>query len=230
VNRVAIVTDLHANLPALEAMLTRTDELEAKAVYCGGDLVGYGPHPNDVCQLIEERAIATIYGNYDYAVARDLDDCGCFYPTPNDREIGQRSVAWTLEHSDERSKRFMRDLPFDLRFELAGKRLRLVHGSPRKVNEYLLEDRVRRRPLRQLRLGRQAEGQRPARKLRRPDRERRPHICLDRADRVRRQSRGGRDSERRASAQARRAALGGRLGSSHDASPARAGRGAAMRL
>jgi putative phosphoesterase len=142
VNRVAIVTDLHANIPALEAMLTRTDELEAKAVYCGGDLVGYGPHPNDVCQLIEERAIATIYGNYDYAIARELDDCGCFYPTPKHREIGQGSVAWTLAHTDERSKRFMRDLPFDLRFEVAGKRVRLVHGSPRKVNEYLLEDRA----------------------------------------------------------------------------------------
>jgi putative phosphoesterase len=51
-------------------------------------------------------------------------------------------VAWTLEHADDRSKRFMRDLPFDLRFELAGKGVRLVHGSPRKVNEYLLEDRA----------------------------------------------------------------------------------------
>jgi hypothetical protein len=55
--------------------------------------------------------------------------------------IGQGSVAWTLEHTDERSKRFMRDLPFDLRFALAGKRIRLVHGSPRTVNECLLEDR-----------------------------------------------------------------------------------------
>ena len=89
-------------------------------------------------------AIPTTYGNYDYAIARDLDDCGCFYPTPRDREIGQGSVAWTLIHTDERSKRFMRDLPFDLRFELAGKRVRLVHGSPRKVNEYLLEDRAAR--------------------------------------------------------------------------------------
>jgi predicted phosphodiesterase len=53
-------------------------------------------------------------------------------------------VVWTLEHTDERSKSFMRDLPFDLRFELAGKRVRLVHGSPRKVNEYLLEDRPER--------------------------------------------------------------------------------------
>ena len=70
------------------------------AIYCGGDLVGYGPHPNEVCALIEERGIPTIYGNYDYAIARDLDDCGCAYMTPHDRELGQRSVDWTLAHTD----------------------------------------------------------------------------------------------------------------------------------
>jgi hypothetical protein len=43
--------------------------------------------------MVEERGIPTIYGNYDYAIARDLDDCGCFYPTSKDREIGQGSVA-----------------------------------------------------------------------------------------------------------------------------------------
>lgn len=141
-SRVAVITDIHGNLPALEAALRRIDEFEIGAVYCGGDLVGYGPRPNEVCRMIEERGIPTIYGNYDYAIARDDDDCGCFYPTPKDREIGEASVAWTLEHTDQRSKQFMRDLPFDLRFELAGKRVRLVHGSPRKVNEYLLEDRA----------------------------------------------------------------------------------------
>ena len=140
--RVAIVTDIHANVPALEAALRRIEELGVDDVYCGGDLVGYGPRPNEICRTIEGRAIPSIYGNYDHAIARDRDDCGCFYPTPKDREIGQGSVAWTLEHTDERSKRFMRDLPFDLRFEFAGKSVRLVHGSPRKVNEYLLEDRA----------------------------------------------------------------------------------------
>ena len=141
-SRVAVITDIHGNLPALETALRRIDELEIGCVYCGGDLVGYGPRPNEVCRVIEEQGIPTIYGNYDYAIARDDDDCGCFYPTPKDREIGEASVAWTLEHTDERSKLFMRDLPFDLRFELADKRVRLVHGSPRKVNEYLLEDRA----------------------------------------------------------------------------------------
>jgi putative phosphoesterase len=141
---VAVITDIHANLPALEASLTAIAELDADVVYCGGDLVGYGPHPNEVCRLIERRGVPTIYGNYDYAIARDLEDCGCAYVDQHDRDLGQQSVAWTLEHTDHVSKDFMRELPFDLRFELGGKRVRLVHGSPRKVNEYLFEDKPAR--------------------------------------------------------------------------------------
>ena len=91
--------------------------------------------------MIEEREIPTIYGNYDWAIARDEEDCGCAYVDKHDREIGQLSVDWTLAHTDQPSKDFMRELPFDLRFELGGKRVRLVHGSPRKVNEYLFEDK-----------------------------------------------------------------------------------------
>src|SRR4051812_31941773 len=115
---VAVVTDIHGNLAALQAALDAIDERGVGTTYCGGDLVGYGPHPNEVCRLIEQRGIPTIYGNYDYAIARDLEDCGCAYQTQHDRELGQQSVAWTLEHTDERSKQFMRDLPFDLRFDL----------------------------------------------------------------------------------------------------------------
>ncbi len=94
-----------------------------------------------MCALIAERGIPTIYGNYDYAIARDLDDCGCAYTTPHDRDLGQRSVAWTLEHTDDAAKDFMRGLPFDLRIELGGRHAHLVHGSPRRVNEYLFEDK-----------------------------------------------------------------------------------------
>jgi putative phosphoesterase len=141
---VAVITDIHGNLPALEAALERIEELGIEDVYCGGDLVGYGPHPNEVCALIADRGIPTIYGNYDYAIARDLDDCGCAYITPEDRALGQRSVAWTLEHTDQRSKDFMRELPFDLRFQVGERGVHLVHGSPRKVNEYLFEDKPAR--------------------------------------------------------------------------------------
>ena len=143
-DRVAVITDIHANLPALEAALARIDELGIEAVYCGGDLVGYGPHPNEVCALIQERAIPTIYGNYDHAIARDDHDCGCAYITAHDREIGQESVEWTLIHTDRESKDFMHGLPFDLRFSVGAWGVHLVHGSPRKVNEYLFEDKPAR--------------------------------------------------------------------------------------
>ncbi len=142
--RVAILTDIHGNLPALKAALARADEIKPTTIYCGGDLVGYGPWPNEVCRTIEELGIPTIYGNYDYAIARDEEDCGCAYVTQHDRDLGRLSVEWTLQHTDQRSKDFMLGLPFDLRFELGGKRVRLVHGSPRKVNEYLFEDKPRR--------------------------------------------------------------------------------------
>jgi putative phosphoesterase len=140
-DRVAVITDIHANLSALEAALTWIDEHEVEQTYCGGDLVGYGPRPNEVCRTIEDRGVPTIYGNYDWAIGRDEEDCRCAYVDKHDREIGQLSVEWTLEHTDRPSKDFMRGLPFDLRFELGGKRVRLVHGSPRKVNEYLFEDK-----------------------------------------------------------------------------------------
>ena len=140
----AVVTDIHANLPALQAVLGRIEQLGIERMFCGGDLVGYGPHPDEVCELIQERDIPTIHGNYDYAIGRDLEDCGCAYVTEHDRELGQRSVDWTLAHTSRRSKDFMRGLPFDQRFELAGRRVRLVHGSPRKVNEYHFEDKPAR--------------------------------------------------------------------------------------
>ena len=130
---VAVITDLHGNLAALQAALVRIDELSIDRIYCGGDLVGYGPHPNEVCALIKERAIPTIYGNYDYAIARDEEDCGCAYVTPHDRELGQESVAWTLEHTDQGAKDFIRRLPFDLHFPVGDVHEVQVHVSHREV-------------------------------------------------------------------------------------------------
>jgi putative phosphoesterase len=142
--KVAVITDIHANLPALQAALARVEELGIESVFCGGDLVGYGPHPNEVCALISEREIPTIHGNYDYAIAREREDCGCAYPTAPERELGQRSVEWTLAHTNQDSKDFLRGLPFDLRFPVGHLEAHLVHGSPRKVNEYLFEDKPAR--------------------------------------------------------------------------------------
>lgn len=140
----AVITDVHGNLPALRAALARIEQLGIESVFCGGDLVGYGPHPNEVCALISERGIPTIYGNYDYAIAREEEDCGCAYVTPHDRELGQLSVDWTLAHTSGDAKDFMRGLPFDLHFPVGDVDVHLVHGSSRKVNEYLFEDKPAR--------------------------------------------------------------------------------------
>jgi putative phosphoesterase len=141
VSEIAVITDVHGNLPALQAALARIDERGISEIYCGGDLVGYGPHPNEVVALIADREIPTIYGNYDHAIARDHEDCGCAYIDQHDRELGQQSVEWTLAHTDRRSKDWMRELPFDLHFRVGDTPVHLVHGSPRKVNEYLFEDK-----------------------------------------------------------------------------------------
>ena len=121
--------------------MRRSTRSASTGCYCGGDLVGYGPHPNEVCRLIEDRDDPHDLWQLRLRDRRDLDDCGCAYVTQHDRELGQHSVAWTLEHTDQRSKDFMRGLPFDLRFELGSQQVHLVHGSPRKVNEYLFEDK-----------------------------------------------------------------------------------------
>ena len=142
--RVAVITDIHANLPALAAVLADIDTRDVDATYCGGDLVGYATWPNEVCALIEAREIPAIYGNYDHAIARDDEDCGCAYVTARDRAIGEQSIAYTLAHTSRAAKELMRALPFDLRFDLGGRRVRLVHGSPRKVNEYLFADKPAR--------------------------------------------------------------------------------------
>ena len=143
-DRVAVITDIHANLPALLATLARIEALGIERVYCGGDLVGYGPHPDEVCALVQERGIPTIYGNYDHAIARDHEDCGCAYVNEHDRALGQRSVEWTLANTGASAKAFMRELPFDLRFTVGATEVHLVHGSPHKVNEYLFDDKPAR--------------------------------------------------------------------------------------
>ena len=94
-----------------------------------------------MCALIAEREIPTIYGNYDYAIARDQDDCGCAYIDPQDRELGQRSVAWTLEHTDQPPRTSCAGCRSTGASASASSEVHLVHGSPRKVNEYLFEDK-----------------------------------------------------------------------------------------
>lgn len=140
--RVAIFSDVHGNLPALEAVLAAIQGQAVDAVYCLGDLVGYGAFPNEVVERIQRERIPTVTGNYDDGVGYDRDDCGCAYREEHERARGQRSLEWTRAQTTTAHKAILRSLHPQIRFEADGKRVLLVHGSPRKLNEYLFEDRA----------------------------------------------------------------------------------------
>ncbi|NNF03739.1 MAG: metallophosphoesterase family protein [Rhodothermales bacterium] len=147
--RIALFSDIHANLPALEAVLTDIDDRDVDAVYCLGDLVGYATWPNEVVTTIRARGIPTIAGNYDEGVGLASDDCGCAYKTDDDRARGALSIAYTNRTVTDSVRDYLRRLPRHMRLTCLEGRLAdarpldvlLVHGSPRRINEYLFEDR-----------------------------------------------------------------------------------------
>jgi putative phosphoesterase len=139
--RIAIFSDLHGNSAATEAVLAAIDAEAPDAVYNLGDLVGYGAKPNETIALIHARGIPTIMGNYDDGVGFDRDECGCAYTDPEEEARGQQSLFWTRAETTPENKAYLRTLLPEIRFEAEGKRFRLVHGSPRRMNEYLFEDR-----------------------------------------------------------------------------------------
>lgn len=138
---ITIFGDIHGNLPALQAVFQDIDARGLSGLYCLGDLVGYGTFPNEVVSFIRERGIPTLMGNYDQGVGNNSDDCGCAYKTEIDRKRGERSIAWSNAHTTDENKAFLRSLPAHIPLQLGDLKVLLVHGSPRKVNEYLFEDR-----------------------------------------------------------------------------------------
>ena len=157
--KIALFSDIHANLPALDAVLADIDSRQPDAVYCLGDLVGYNIWPNEVIATIRKRGIPTIAGNYDYGIGRRSEDCGCAYREEQEKANGNVSIAYTNAHLGDDERQYLRTLPTHIRveFELGNDgsgrppehlwqqqtpfTLLLVHGSPRRVNEYLFEDR-----------------------------------------------------------------------------------------
>lgn len=137
-----IFGDIHGNIPALRAVFDDMDERNlGHDRYCLGDLVGYGTSPNEVVSFVRERDIPTIMGNYDEGVGNDSDDCGCAYETEIEERRGERSIAWTNDAITEGNRAYLRTLPAQLEIDVGEFTVALVHGSPRRVNEYLYDDR-----------------------------------------------------------------------------------------
>ena len=108
--QIAVFSDVHGNLPALEAVLADIARQAPDAVYCLGDLVGYAPFPNEVIERVRAEQIPTIMGNYDDGVGYDRDECGCAYREERERQLGDQSLAWTKAHVTADNKAFLRSL------------------------------------------------------------------------------------------------------------------------
>ena len=126
--RVAVLSDVHSNLPALEAVLAAVEEAGVEELWCLGDVVGYGAQPDACTELIRERCDVCLVGNHDLAVLGGLD-------ISSFSETAAAAVEWTREQASEATLEFLRGL------EPAGARegVGLFHASPRDpIWEYVL--------------------------------------------------------------------------------------------
>jgi predicted phosphodiesterase len=145
--RYALISDIHANLPALEAVLADiARRAEVDATYHLGDLIGYAPWPDETIGRLRAAGITGVAGNYDSTVATGYKHCGCRYEDPRQEELSHTSFTWTLEHTSSESKAFLRGLPFriDLRplgGHAAGPTVTLLHGNQVLNTVYVHEDR-----------------------------------------------------------------------------------------
>ncbi len=132
--KIAAISDIHGNIYSLMKVLEDIDDQKVDLVVCLGDLVGYGPHPNEVIALIKRREIPCIKGNYDASV---VDGAFTFI---RDTSINSFSLPWAVEEVRASNKYYLSQLPTKLEYDINGVKVMFTHGSPYKINEYLFED------------------------------------------------------------------------------------------
>jgi predicted phosphodiesterase len=137
--RAAFFGGIYNNWLGLEAALADARARGAEAVYCLGDVGGFGPHPDRSIELLRGAGVKMVQGNYDESVGNGREDCGCGYTDPRDNHFARISYAYTLEHTSAEHRPWLAGLPPRRDVDAEGKRLVLVHGSPRQQNEFLWE-------------------------------------------------------------------------------------------
>ena len=137
--RFAFIGGIYSNFHALVATLRDIETRNVDETFFLGDLGAFGPHPDRVPALLSARAIRGIQGNYEQSLSSGATDCNCGYTDPRDNHFAQLSYDYTFANTSRRWKRWMGELPLEIRFESHGRRFLLCHGSPRTINEFLWE-------------------------------------------------------------------------------------------
>jgi putative phosphoesterase len=142
--RIAVISDLHANLPALRAVVDDAARIGCDELWCLGDVVGRGPHPNEVCEELRRLGVPTVQGNWDEAVGMDRDTPGSLWASSEAEAAGDVSLRWTREQIDEGHRSWLRSLPLTVRLSVENRSALLFHGSTIRNTEYLWADRPSR--------------------------------------------------------------------------------------
>ncbi|HXJ80965.1 MAG TPA: metallophosphoesterase family protein [Candidatus Methylomirabilis sp.] len=137
--RIAVMGGVYNNWAALQALLEDARGRSVDAIFCLGDMGGFGPHPDRVFPLLREGGVLAIQGNYDESLASGRTDCGCGYTDPRDNHYARVSYRYTYQHTSTENKRWLGSLPPRRRVKLGPYRLLMCHGSPRIINEFLWE-------------------------------------------------------------------------------------------
>lgn len=135
--RAAFFGGVYSNSLSLEAAIGDARRRGAQALFCLGDLGGFGPHPGRVPSLLREHRVTVVQGNYEDSVGHDRDDCQCGYTDPRDNLFAQIAYDYTRAKTPAEFKAWYRTLPTTARLTMGGRRLLLCHGSPRRQNEFL---------------------------------------------------------------------------------------------
>ncbi|HEV2852442.1 MAG TPA: metallophosphoesterase family protein [Thermoanaerobaculia bacterium] len=136
-SRIAVFGGVYNNHLALAELLKDAARRGAEAVYCLGDLGGFGPHPEKVRPLLAQGGVLAIQGNYEESLASGREDCNCGYTDPRDNHFAGVSYRYTERSCSPAFKAWMGTLPRRRRVWVGDRELLLVHGSPRRVNEFL---------------------------------------------------------------------------------------------
>jgi diadenosine tetraphosphatase ApaH/serine/threonine PP2A family protein phosphatase len=137
--RLAFFGGVYSNARALAAAIADARKWGADRLDALGDFGAFGPHPDRVFPLLLDAGVESIQGNYEESLSTDASDCHCGYTDPRDNHFAQISYDYTAEKTSPEWKRWMATLPKTRRLEIGGRRILLVHGSPRRINEFLWE-------------------------------------------------------------------------------------------
>jgi hypothetical protein len=137
--RIAVFGGIYSNHLALAALLDDARRRGIASLYCLGDLGGFGPHPEKIWSLLEQGGVLSLQGNYEESLAAGREDCNCGYTDPRDNHFARVSYGYTAQNCSPAFRSWMGRLPMRRRVRVGNRELLLIHGSPRRINEFLFD-------------------------------------------------------------------------------------------